>query len=514
MLWAYLIKNPLNSISYPFIFLCQKIICHGIIAFLLYIQNERIKMPNFTPEQQDYLSHMYTDVYSRLLLKKVFVEACLYMEGQKLTIKKAIANYYARLIVASTFHSLITDNIHAFSSIKLDSSKQPFLDFFEKNILLTEQKQTTHFKKMLLDLTLEGHPVLISSYYDNLSLLKKKLSLPFKDQYSQVAKNELIDQYKSLSCHNKKNLQKLSLINVFFLVVLTDFFLNSMNEEYPKTNGVLSIMFGLMCHFYEWYRLLNAYNKIYDERFSVVYKTKSSSQMKSSLKNTADLTQVLSMESPEAQLAFSPKDVSLSIDDYEISVIPRSVSLFPENQKAPVKNKETKPSKPIFPPIEEKKEESALSANFFGPAFNSDTQSDNFVKLQANYLGQDSQLYGIWYISDEKSDDTVSDIHSVFKERTIGTEGRCIKQISLPGFEGNYFEIRGNNAGRVFGKEFITKEGKTAILFPYFHADGLHRGANLNRRIVEHLDTAILQIHEINTTMSSLSSSRSPRLGR
>ncbi len=472
-------------------------------------------MPDFTPEQSQYISDMQNKYYARLTVKKLFVEACLFMEGQTPPIKQTIANYYARLLIAVSTTTLFTLRIHNYSGVVIDESDQAIVEFFEKNILKTEKLQTANFKKILLGLVLEGFPIGIDFQYRNLSCLEKnRVMNGFNREYTHTAKNELIKEYKTLTRNKKK--KKLQFINWYtgaLLAILTNMFLQSLNEEHPNLNAAFSLFFGLFCHVLERAFLQRDYNKKYDDRLAVVYKKKSS------LNNTRDLTLALSSK-PKTKLkpASIPKPSSQSMDDYEISVVP--ISLFPENEikkpkplSALVKKRPQQASSQtnISPPVEMKKM-NTLSPDYFGAAF-SGISSDDFTKLEGCGWNTDSHVYAIWCVdkNDYHRDNGIyiDALQETFQIGRVATHGNCIKL--LTGQYAGYLEVRRSGASRAFGKEFATIDGKTAYVFAYFDEAGLHdQNTHLNARIINHLDTAIEKLHELNLIMSS----QSPTLRR
>lgn len=139
-------------------------------------------------------------------------------------------------------------------------------------------------------------------------------------------------------------------------------------------------------------------------------------------------------------------------------------------------------------------QEEKITASYFGQIFKN-TPSEDFVKLEGGSLGRSSQLYGIWYDMKDSCDD-VAHLHKIFQEGSLISpkKGKGIKRLS--GYGGKYFEIKGDDAGRVIGREFKTVNGKTVILFVHYDDNGMHGGTNLDDRIIQHVNHIIVNLHQ------------------
>lgn len=452
-------------------------------------------MPQLNAFEQQCLNFINSCYPYRLTAKKFFFEACLFMEGQKPAIKNAIAEHYARQLLYHIVRTMVPFNT------KTDQNLINLTKLIKENILLNE-KELSNFKSVIITLESHGHPDCVDYCYRDLR--KTIRALPPSINYNMDIHNHNIISLKQTVKTSVKKQPYLifSARNLFIMFAFISGSLEYINENKTMFNVSISLLFALFCRIAESNIMVSQFYNLFDQALTLSLEYIPT--VSTDNKNRTTLTKTVPHKStPHCSTPSAVSNTNVFTESYRMTVFVTPSFLVAENER------ESKVVHAALPKrwhlwssvdkIQEKKQEhdTILAPDYFGPAFN-DTVMEDFVKLEGRSLGSQSHLYGIWYQVDKEGD--ARPLYAKFKNGTLvePAHSKGIKQFTFNGEK--YYEIKDNNTARIFGKKFITIDNKTAVVFVHYDKDGLHKGSNVNERIIQQVDTKIENLKNINST--------------
>lgn len=456
-------------------------------------------MPILNPFEQECLSHIQKNsfLYSHAV-KRLFFQACLFLENQTPAAKEAIADYFAHAIMCNFVPNVSGAGNIALSRYIIDYKKNKHLmeqleenktliNFFKQSILTQQKEMLPKYKLMLADLEITEIPGLIKWAYSNTVRLEKILPpANFNSEATKACRKALQQQTK-----NKKQKEVFEIILLILMCstyCALDYY-NNENDDNSMSNIVITLIAGLLAFISRSSYVVFRFRQNLDKILTLTLEFIPSIPKKVTQARNDYVMPKVDFTSPPATHRLEHSE------SYKLSVFPTPIEKIRQPKRWQLW---TQPENKVSEP-EIKQNNITILPNYFGAAFNHILEDeDKFVKLEGGGFGPQSQLYGIWNVEGEP----VSSLHERFKSgKLVAPNKPGIKQLVIDGVDGNYWEIKGSGADRVIGKEFTTRDRKTVIVFTRYESDGLHGGkTNNNRRIIQHVDSDIQTLHDINAS--------------
>jgi len=465
--------------------------------------------------EQDCLGLINNLFLNSYMIKRAFFQACLYMDGQTPAVKKEIAEYYAYFMMTA-FHQFtlgemaenvknryICDYKNNKKLKNLFEKSKTLRGFFKEHILRQQQEMLPKFKTMIIDLENRGDTGIIGWAYQELDRVKNILpEVKLDTRITHRSIEDLRHKIKN-SSHKKNSVTEAMFYLLFMMTVIyiaIDTYSNYKNNDIGMTGNVcMTIVITLLGHLA--YAIGSSMCEV--NRFRRVLSNALILQLEfvPPVEKEAKKGDKKEFSAPVSH-AVPPVTKSAFSENYTLRVIPAPpVSLYENNEN----KKDRQPKRWQLPfwsqprndalTQETKQENTRTLPSEFGAAFNNISQ-ENFGKLEGGSLGPESQLYGIWLDMD---DPNAMDLHPRFKSgKMVAPDKKGIKRLVVDGVDGKYYEIKGSGAARVIGREFITVNQKTVIVFSQYDSFGLHGGHNETRRILAKVDNDLARLQEMN----------------
>lgn len=446
------------------------------------------EMPGFlTSTEQANLLHMNSSSSGRYFEKKLIFEACLFMEGQTPKMREQIAHYYAEAIMQGSCDPLLVHIHQPHTNFKKNIDAHPNLIKFFKESIFNSFHYLPQFKLLLTDLEKKGTLQFIEWGYRHKDSIKRNLpAIDLKPINKSIDKlTDAVIPYRK-KFKNKSRTQ--AIIVIVSSMALVDY---AANASFMN-NLIISCFIAL---------LVLALNVLYR---ATIFANMLHKLLTISCDYIPDVLTDLVCDKKSNRIVALPAAVSSQgifseavntnqreiIENYRLTVSPSE----PEETKSEVV-RVPKRSRTIISSLLtfiHKSQEEKISASYFGEIF----KDDDFVKLEGGSFGRSSQLYGIWH-DIKLSCDNITHLHNIFMDGELISpkKGKGIKR--LTGYGGKYFEVKGDDAGRVIGREFKAVNGKTVIVFVHYDDKGMHGGTNLDDRIIMHVNNIIANLHQI-----------------